>query len=117
MTEAEATAAVASLVGRLPPLAQRALSAITLEVQEGLPDAEDMALGIPGDTAGVYVDAAMPQTDEDKDEAEERTPAGIVVLFLGNIKPCDAAGVQAIFLHEAAHALGLNETDVEGMGL
>lgn len=115
MAPQQALEAVADALERLPPAVGAALRRLSVHVAS-CPTPAEVAAGIPANVAGVYLEPdprSLPPTDDD----EPPPPSGGIVLYLDNIRPLDAAGVQAIFLHEAAHALGLDEAAVEAVGL
>src|SRR6267142_6771789 len=102
MDEDAALRAVGDAVSRLPVSIGQALADIEILVtRKPFPS-------VAQHVAGIYVELdtrILPPTDDDEPPA----PAGVICLFLENIRPLDAHGVQAIFLHEAAHALGLDD--------
>jgi hypothetical protein len=114
MLPGEALQAIAELLGRLPAPVYQAVAGLEVTVADR-PGPGALARGVPADTAGIYL-APDPRTLDPTDDDEPPPPAGRIVLYLANIKPLDAHGVRAIFVHEAAHALGLDEHALEAVG-
>jgi predicted Zn-dependent protease with MMP-like domain len=73
--------------------------------------------GIPVDCKGVFV--GEPMEVEESDETEEGEvvlfPNGSIVMVASNIANDEEAIL--VFLHEAGHALGLDEEEVKQLGL
>lgn len=89
---------------------------VDLEIKDR-PTFWDRRRGIPRDTRGVFVQVDPRQLADDPDTDDAPPAAGKIILYLGNIKPCNVENVAGILAHEAAHALGLDEAQVEAMGL
>lgn len=78
------------------------------------------ARNLPEDTRGVFV--GFPLSKESDDEGAEDGPAeefsdpdGFILLVASNI--VDAETAKVVVMHEIAHALGMDEPTVDGLGL
>lgn len=69
-------------------------------------------IGMPDDVRGMYEGTFPSEVD---DELEIEPPEGTIYLVCDNLQ--DKADARAVLLHEMAHALGLDETEVAGLGL
>jgi predicted Zn-dependent protease with MMP-like domain len=67
----------------------------------------------PHDVQGVYIGTVLEGVDEDEDKVTG--PVGTVYLFAANLTDDD--DVHLALWHELGHALGLDEDEVEGLGL
>jgi predicted Zn-dependent protease with MMP-like domain len=69
------------------------------------------------DCKGVFVGAPTEVEDSDDSEEEEIVyyPTGFIVLIAANIESADEA--KAVLMHEVGHALGMNEEEVQQLGL
>jgi predicted Zn-dependent protease with MMP-like domain len=69
------------------------------------------------DCKGVFV--GTPTEVEDSDESEEEEvvyyPDGFIILIASNIESPDEA--KAVLMHEIGHALGMDEAEVQQLGL
>jgi predicted Zn-dependent protease with MMP-like domain len=102
-----------------------ALTSLDADIQAALVDVEihivmfpqdaacDLATTPPHDAQGVYVGTVLEGVDEDEDKVPG--PAGTVYLFATNL--ADVDDVHLALWHELGHALGLDEDEVEGLGL
>lgn len=70
------------------------------------------AHGMTDDARGMYEGTFPSETD---DELVIDPPVGVIFLVAENLQ--DKADARAVLLHEMAHALGLDETEVAGLGL
>ena len=68
--------------------------------------------GMPDDVRGMYVGDFSSGID---DEIVEDPPVGTIYLVASNLTDKDEA--RNVLLHEIGHALGLDETEVAGLGL
>jgi predicted Zn-dependent protease with MMP-like domain len=121
---------VREVLAEMPPEAKRFVADhVHIEVRD-VPTDEDIARGADPDDRGYFYgrrlrgdgeleDVEEWYADEDDDVAEvpEAQPGGVVVLFLGNIRPLTRAAVTDVLLHELAHAFGEDEDDVVLLGL
>ncbi len=100
---------------------------VVLEVADGTPEpiAEALLLvqvlvvskawkpsNIPDDARGMY-EGTFPSGMDD--ELVMEPPEGRIFLVADNLQDKDDA--RTVLLHEMAHALGLDETEVAGLGL
>jgi len=101
-------------MARLPAHVFHAIEAIEVIVSDH-PTPGAVRSGVREDAAGLFVEPDQ-RTLDPTDDDEPAPPRGWIVVFLDNIRPLDGPGVQAIFMHEAAHALGLDEKHLEAVG-
>jgi hypothetical protein len=114
VTPAEALEHCAAAIQRLPAHIFEAVRALEVVISDR-PTPGAIRSGVRSDSAGLFVEPdgrTLDPTDDD----EPAPPAGWIVIFLDNISPLDGPGVQAIFLHEVSHALGLDDTKLEAVG-
>jgi Zn-dependent protease with chaperone function len=78
----------------------------------GLPELE-----VHSDARGLFVGLPpeLPYEEDEDDVADIQPPAGIVFLFAGNL--ADRSEVEIVLCHEVGHALGMDEDEVEALGL
>lgn len=69
-------------------------------------------IGMLDDSRGMYEGTFSSGAD---DELVQEPPLGTIYLVASNLTDKDDA--RAVLLHEMAHALGLDETEVAGLGL
>lgn len=69
-------------------------------------------IGMTDDARGMY-EGTFPSGSDD--EIEQERPEGTIYLVAANLT--DKADARTVLLHEMAHALGLDETEVAGLGL
>jgi hypothetical protein len=69
-------------------------------------------IGMTDDARGMYEGTFDGSTD---DEIEQEKPEGTIYLVADNL--ADKADARTVLLHEMAHALGLDEHEVAGLGL
>jgi len=69
-------------------------------------------IGMTDDARGMYFGTFETSSD---DELEIEKPEGVIYLVADNLTDKDDA--RAVLLHEMAHALGLDEHEVAGLGL
>jgi predicted Zn-dependent protease with MMP-like domain len=69
-------------------------------------------IGMTDDSRGMYEGTFPSESD---DELEIERPEGTIYLVADNL--VDKADARTVLLHEMAHALGLDETEVAGLGL
>lgn len=103
--------------GLLPEDIRAAVAHVPILVRDK-PSPSDMEKhGIPAGVSGCFVEAGDFDDDQEAPAGELVPRAGTIVLYLDNIKPRTAQGVAAILLHEASHAIGLDERHTEACGL
>jgi predicted Zn-dependent protease with MMP-like domain len=68
--------------------------------------------GMTDDARGMYEGTFPSESD---DELEQEPPEGRILLVASNLR--DKQDARDVLLHEMAHALGLDETEVAGLGL
>ncbi len=79
------------------------------------PDLVTKGIGLPPDTRAVFIGDQAELADED-DPGSEGTPAGGVIILVAAMLR-DDDDVRLTLLHEVGHALGLDEDEVENLGL
>lgn len=74
-------------------------------------------LDLHDDARGLFVGIGMelPYDEDEDDVADIQPPAGIVFLFADNLS--DEEEVETVLCHEVGHALGMDEDEVEALGL
>lgn len=79
--------------------------------------AEDAAEVSALECKGVFVGAPTEVEDSDESEEEEIVyyPDGFIVLIASNIESAEEA--KAVLMHEVGHALGMDEAEVQQLGL
>lgn len=71
------------------------------------------ALGVaPGAKGAFLIEQREPYAEAEPTDPDE--PSGSIFLFLDNIPPGE---LETVLWHEVGHALGLNEYEVEALGL
>lgn len=93
--------------------------ATPLPIAEALADVEVVvcrypwkAHGMTDDARGMYEGTFPSEAD---DELVIEAPVGVIFLVAENLQ--DKADARTVLLHEMAHALGLDEPEVAGLGL
>jgi predicted Zn-dependent protease with MMP-like domain len=107
----EALDIIAAAIDALPEPMRSHLQAIPVGVYAE-PPPEHLYLGARADHAGAYF-APVPNHLDD----EEPISRGAIALYLDRIRPLTVNEVCRTYLHEAAHALGMDEETVEALGL
>ena len=107
MTPNEAHALAQATIAELPELVRERLVGVGLCL---LPTARPwlLALGVEPDWFGAYIEEGIHDDEEDP-------PAGAIFLFLDRLSNPET--LRRVLLHEIAHACGLDEDEVAGVGL
>lgn len=91
------------------------LRRVYIHVADGRPAAAHLDLGIEPDCKGVAFVTAPAAGWFGRIRERFRPPPTVIYVFAGNV--FDALDVRRVVWHELAHALGLDEDDVEALGL
>jgi hypothetical protein len=94
----------------LPESLRLELERVRIKVMDA-PNALLVAEGVEWKEAGAFIvrgEDPMPLGDGLADDAQER----VIYLFADNMVPCTRERVRDVFLHEVAHACGLDEDEV-----
>ncbi|MBV8982244.1 MAG: hypothetical protein JO086_15180 [Acidimicrobiia bacterium] len=101
----------------LPEEIRTAAQHVPILVRDKPTDREIAEYGIPAAVSGVFVDAGDVDQDAEGPAGAAAPRTGVIVLYLDNIDPCTAEGIAGVLLHEASHALGLDDHHLEELGL
>lgn len=93
----------------LDAVTREALDLVNIEVVR-----DTNHFGINSDAQGLFVGELSVVNSDDEDELRE-PPSGAIYLFASNLKT--PAMVQTTLYHEIGHALGLDESEVDELGL
>ena len=104
-----AHALISAWLDRLPDLVREKLEAIPVDIYELVPETHLLA-GVSESCAGSYVQA-------DGYDIGDGLPPGRIAIYLSNLKGRHADELLVTYWHEAGHALGLSEEEVEELGL
>jgi predicted Zn-dependent protease with MMP-like domain len=108
MNVAHVAKVVMEVAASTPPPVARALALVEVVVLSA-PWKEG---GMADDVRGMYEGTFPSESD---DELGGEPPEGRIFLVASNL--ADSGEARDVLLHEMAHALGLDETEVSGLGL
>jgi predicted Zn-dependent protease with MMP-like domain len=111
MKTAQARAIVLSCLDELPSEINDSLENCSFVICSHPEDV--IGADFPSDTKGVF-DGTVDEGFDDEDE-NRHAPTGTLWIFAANLG--DEADATAVVLHEIAHALGMDEDEVDALGL
>lgn len=120
MESTEVEQGVNYLLAGLPDNILAVLSGVQIKIYASPQEAaEELKTAIPHDTKGVFLGEPVvfedPDEEGDLDDMQISEGAkGVVALISANLEPDE---VPVVTLHELGHALDMDESDVEQLGL
>ena len=108
------------LLAGMPDNILAVLSGVEIKIYATPQEAADaLKTAIPQDAKGVFLGepVVFEDVDEEQDEDDMQIvegAKGVVALISGNLEPDE---VPVVVLHELGHALDMDESDVEQLGL